>query len=114
LMSFLGIILRVLRLEVTVYIVYILPGGGGVKSVVEVTLNSKEDNYLRFYPNYVQEFGLWTRVMHTYVRRHRVINSLCIVQQPWILLPWEIPERLPGHSRKLTWLAMSDLTRADG
>jgi hypothetical protein len=47
-----GIILRVLRLEVSVYNVNITiqfqttfaQGGGGVKSVVEVTLNSKEEN----------------------------------------------------------------------
>jgi hypothetical protein len=56
---FLGIILRVLRLQVSVYNVYIinqfqstvLKGGGGVKSLIEVTVNC---------PNYVQEFGLWT------------------------------------------------------
>jgi hypothetical protein len=52
-LRFLGIILRVLRLEISVYNVFItnqfkkpllLKGGGVVKSVVEVTLNSKEGN----------------------------------------------------------------------
>ncbi len=36
--------------------------GGGY---AEVTVNSKEENYLDFWPNYVQEFGLWKEV-HTY------------------------------------------------
>jgi hypothetical protein len=55
-LRFLGIILRVLRLEVSVHNVYITnqfqstfaQGDGGLKSVVD------------FCPNYVQEFGLWT------------------------------------------------------
>ncbi len=34
-------------------------GGGGVKSVVKVTVNSKEENFLDFCPSYVQEFCLW-------------------------------------------------------
>jgi hypothetical protein len=33
--------------------------GGGLKSVVEMTVN-KEQNSKDFCPNYVQEFGLWT------------------------------------------------------
>jgi hypothetical protein len=34
-------------------------GGGGRKvPLVEVTVNSKEENSLGFCPNYVQEFGL--------------------------------------------------------
>ena len=58
-LSFLGIIFRVLRLEVTVYNVYITNsfkaislGGGGAGGVplVEVTVNTKED----YCPNYVQ------------------------------------------------------------
>ncbi len=53
-LSFLSKILRVLRLAVSVYILYIkdqfqatfAQGGGGVKSVstVEVTVNRKEEN----------------------------------------------------------------------
>ncbi len=52
-MNFLGIIVRVLRLEVSVYNVYIAnlfqttfarEGGGGVKSLVEVTVNMQEEN----------------------------------------------------------------------
>jgi hypothetical protein len=45
--------LRVLRLEVFVYIVYITAqegGGGGVKRLVEVAVNSKEENFLTFVP----------------------------------------------------------------
>jgi hypothetical protein len=60
-LRFLGIILRVLRLEVSVYIVYITNqfqttcsrgGGGGVKSnlLVKVTVNSKEENSKTFVP----------------------------------------------------------------
>jgi hypothetical protein len=49
---FLGIILRVLRLKVSIYNVYLhhkpvsnhFCGGGGIKSVIEVTVNSKEEN----------------------------------------------------------------------
>jgi hypothetical protein len=61
-LRFLGIILRVLRLEVSVYNVYsttqfqpFLPGG---ERVVEVTVNNKEENSADCCPNYVQEFGL--------------------------------------------------------
>ncbi len=52
-LRFLGIILRVLTLEVSVYNGYITNqfqttfvggGGGGVESVVEVSINSKEEN----------------------------------------------------------------------
>jgi hypothetical protein len=50
-LKFLGIIFRILRLEVSVYNVYItnkfqttFAQEGGVKSVVEVTENSKEKN----------------------------------------------------------------------
>jgi hypothetical protein len=42
-MRFLGIILRVLRLEVTVYNVYI--ANGGVNPLVEVPVNSTEENF---------------------------------------------------------------------
>ncbi len=51
--------------------------------------------------------------IRTYVRRHRVIKSLCIIQ-PWTLLPWETPERLQGHSRKQTWLTMVISRVTDG
>ncbi len=66
-LRFLNIILRVLRLEVSVHTMFtlqpsfepILPKGG--RGVVEVTVNSNEensDNFCNFCPNYVQEFGL--------------------------------------------------------
>jgi hypothetical protein len=64
-LRFLGIIL-VLRLDVSVYNVYMTnpfqttfveAGGGGVKSIVEVTVNSKEEIFQDY--NYIQEFGLW-------------------------------------------------------
>ncbi len=60
--------MRVLRLEVFVYNFYITDlfqsifaqgGGGGVNPLVEVTMNSKEENSHDFCPNYVQESGLW-------------------------------------------------------
>ena len=63
LLRFLGIVLTVRKLEVSVYIVYITEqfqnsfswgGGGGVKSV------SRGD----FCPNYVQEFGLSTQALY--------------------------------------------------
>jgi hypothetical protein len=34
--------------------------GRGVKSVVGMNVNSKEENSEDFCPNHVQEFGLWT------------------------------------------------------
>ncbi len=46
-LRFLGIILRVLRLEVSVYNVYIqttFAQGGGGDPLVEVTVNGKEEN----------------------------------------------------------------------
>jgi hypothetical protein len=64
-LRFLGIILRVLKLEVSVYNVFITNqfqttfarggGGGGGNPLVEMTVNSKEENFCL---NYVQEFGL--------------------------------------------------------
>jgi hypothetical protein len=69
-LRFLGIILRVIRLEVSVYNVYItnqlqttfvreVGGERGVKSVVEATVRSKEEHSQDFCPNNVHEFGLW-------------------------------------------------------
>ncbi len=66
---FLGIILRVLRLEVSVYndtmlqirLKPLLLGGGGGREynpLVEVIVKSKEENFLRLLNNYVQEIGL--------------------------------------------------------
>ncbi len=74
----LGIIFRVLRLEVSVYDVNItnqiqttfVPGGGGIKSVVEVIVNSKKENSQDFCPNYVQEFGLWNHITVMYSYEH--------------------------------------------
>ena len=64
--------MRVLRLEVSVYNVYITnqfqttfdrgAGGGGRVRLAEVTANSKEENSEDFCPNYVQELGLSTVV----------------------------------------------------
>jgi hypothetical protein len=56
---FLGIILRVLRLEVSVYNVYVQTSFKPVlfNPLVEVTVNSKGEN--SFFPKYVQEFCLW-------------------------------------------------------
>jgi hypothetical protein len=57
-LSFRGLTLRVLKLEVTNQFQTTFArgggGGGGLKSVVEVTVTSKED----FCLNYVHEFGL--------------------------------------------------------
>jgi hypothetical protein len=63
------IILRLLRIEVSVYSVNTanqfqttlarVEGGGG-RGLVEVTGNSKEENSEDFCPNYDQEFGLCT------------------------------------------------------
>ncbi len=75
-MRFLGIYLGgVLRLDVFVYNVYIictvhyktsfnplLLGGGGVKSVVKATVNSKDENFEDFCLEFVQEFGLWYKI----------------------------------------------------
>ena len=60
-LRFLGIILRVLRLEVSVHNVYITnqfqtsfaQGRVGVKSLVEVTVNSKDENSWDVCPNYI-------------------------------------------------------------
>jgi hypothetical protein len=38
----------------------LLKWGRGVKSLVELTVNSKEENSEDFCPNYIQEFGLCT------------------------------------------------------
>jgi hypothetical protein len=54
-LRFLGLILRVLRLRISVYNVY-------VTNHLEVTVCSKEEN---FCPNYVLEFGLWTNNQRT-------------------------------------------------
>jgi hypothetical protein len=61
-------ILRVLRLEVSVYNVHItnqfqttlLKRGGGVNQLLEVTVKSNDVNSEDFCPIYVQEFGLRT------------------------------------------------------
>ncbi len=66
--KFLGIILRVLRLEVSAYRVYITnqfqstfaQGEEGSKfCYIEVTVSRKEKKSEDFCPSYVQEFGLW-------------------------------------------------------
>jgi hypothetical protein len=73
-LRFLCIILRVLRLEVSVYTVFTITnqfqtplaqgGGGGVKNrLVQVTVNSNEENSYDFCPNNVQEFGPCTSLL---------------------------------------------------
>ncbi len=85
-MRFLGIILRVLRLEIFLYNVYITnhfhhfqntfdrggKGGGGYNPLVEVTVNSVEENSKDFCPNYVQEFGLCTALQVFLVLPHGI------------------------------------------
>jgi hypothetical protein len=66
LLRFLG---KIYNVQYTIYNVYITNqfqatfalggGGGGLKSVSRVTVNSKEENSEDFCPKYVQEFGLW-------------------------------------------------------
>jgi hypothetical protein len=82
--------LKVLRLEVFIYNFYITnqfqttfaqgEWEGGVKSVREVTVNSKEKNSLDFCPNHVQEFGLCT-----HKKMYRDIPHGCAVTLPRIL-----------------------------
>ncbi len=65
-LRFRGIILRVLRLEVSAFKAYITNqfqptfarGGGGIKPVIRSAMNSKEEK--DFCSNYVKEFGLCT------------------------------------------------------
>ncbi len=79
-LRFLGIILRVLRLEVSVHCLHSKPlskhfssRGRGVKSVVEVIVHSKEENSQDFCFNYVPESSL---CMH----RHTLHSSDCSVE----------------------------------
>jgi hypothetical protein len=59
-------VLRFLRLEVSVHNVYITNqfqttfARGWVKTLLEVTVNSKEKNSYEFCHKYVHEFGLMT------------------------------------------------------
>jgi hypothetical protein len=47
----------------------LLKGAGGeVKSVVEVTVNSKEENSEYFCPKYIKEFGLWALLLRKYFK----------------------------------------------
>jgi hypothetical protein len=87
-LRFLGIILRVLRLEVSIYNVYIInqvqspfarEGGG---PLVEVTVNSKEENSKVFCPNYFREFGLWCHPGFTYVCKRNINLSLRFLSSP--------------------------------
>ncbi len=64
--------MRVFRLEVSVYNVYITNkfqitlGGGGGNPLVEVIVNSKEEALkTSFCPNYVSEFGLWLKLFQS-------------------------------------------------
>jgi hypothetical protein len=87
---FLGIILRVLRLEVSIYNVYItnqfqtpFAQGGvnvGVKSVSrgDCAVNSKEENSSYFCPNYFHEFGLGLgQVRPCALQIREGLNQLC-------------------------------------
>jgi len=66
-LRFLGIVLRVLGLN-TMFTLpasfkpLLLNGEGELNPLVEVTVNSKEENSEDFCPNYVQEFGLRIRL----------------------------------------------------
>jgi hypothetical protein len=55
-LRFLGIILT---LQTSFKPLLLGGGGGGLNPLVEVTVNSKEENSEDFCFNYVQEFGLW-------------------------------------------------------
>jgi hypothetical protein len=87
-LRFLGITLIVPRLEISLYNDYITNqfettfahgGGGGVNFVVEVTLNSKEENSEDFCPNDVQEFCLWKLFLIKHTVLYIVhIQSHCI------------------------------------
>jgi hypothetical protein len=92
-LKFLGIILRVFRVEVSVYSVYITnqfpatfaQGEGRVKTV---TVNSRSKTLKTFCPNYVWKFGLWLpRLEFLHTLRHSEGGAeapLGSVQQPII------------------------------
>ncbi len=42
----------------------LLKEGGRINLLVELTVNSKEENLLTFCPNYVQEYGLWLGLVY--------------------------------------------------
>ncbi len=82
-LKFLGIILRVLRLEVYLTGQFQTTfarggGGGGVKSFSRVTVRSKKENSLDFCPNYVQEIGLWNRIILLLESRDPTCPSACV------------------------------------
>jgi hypothetical protein len=52
--------------------------GRGVKSVVGVTVNSKEENSEDFCPNHVQEFGLWTLTQAVNISLVLLTDGPCI------------------------------------
>jgi hypothetical protein len=77
---FLGIILRVLRLEVSLQPVsthfFQRKGGRRYSPLVEVTVTSKEENSSDFCPNYVQEFSLSKFKLFSFfiVKYYRFLN----------------------------------------
>jgi hypothetical protein len=75
---FLGIILRVLRLEVSIYIVHILHNSFKphfLKSVSRVDCGKKGRKFLRLLSQYVQEFGLSIRYPQLYKDNAEYISS---------------------------------------
>ncbi len=58
------------------YTMFTLQTGGGIISLVQVTLNSKEENSEDMCPNYANEFGLRTALTTS-----RVLGHLLYIQQ---------------------------------
>jgi hypothetical protein len=82
----LGINLRVLRLQFSVYNVYItnqfqttVAGGGVIKSLVEGTVNSRWENSQDFGPKYVKEFGLLSGVWRSNQRASKPVAATLIL-----------------------------------
>jgi hypothetical protein len=97
--------LRVLRLEVSLYNVYISNqfqplffkggrGGGGYNLLVEVTVNSKEENSKGFCPNYILEFGLWNTVHYPVINDRPLIHSASFQTVPANLIVHITPHPL--------------------
>jgi hypothetical protein len=94
---FLSIVLRVFRLEVLLYHVYITnplqttfaQGRGGVKYISKVTVNSKEENSEDFCPNHVQEFGLRRKVakLENSLNNSELLNQFSALHHREIFVP---------------------------
>jgi hypothetical protein len=64
-------------------------GGGGVKSISKVTVNSKEENSEDFCPNYVQEFGLRRKVakLENSLNNSELLNQFSVLHHRKIFVP---------------------------